>query len=328
MGGDQGPRLVVEATFAFLKSHPDVSVSLVGQQALLEPLIAHQQYSGLRARVQLVNAEQTVEMGERAGVALRQKQQSSMWRAVQLLADGKADACISAGNTGALMAIGRRLLKTCANVRRPAICKSIPTVKGTSLLLDLGANIDCSASQLVQFAIMGSALAHLRGVSRPRVALLSIGTELGKGSDAILLAARSLAAREDLNFVGLIEGFDLYAGTVDVVVCDGLMGNVALKVSEGIARFIFRSFKQHMQSSVWSRILVWLLKPMLVRWFQEFNPSAYNGAAFLGLKRTLIKSHGGASSEGFQQALVTAIEQVKAGIPERIDECLQRTVIE
>lgn len=328
MGGDEGPRLVVEATLAFLKSHPDVSVSLVGKQEQLAPLVVHQQGSDVGRRIQIVNAEQTIGMGERVGVALRQKQQSSMWCAVQLLADGHADACISAGNTGALMAIGRRLVKTCTNVRRPAICKSIPTAKGTSLLLDLGANINCSAAQLVQFAIMGSALARVRGVSKPRVALLSIGTELSKGNDAILLAAQSLATREDLNFVGFIEGFDLYAGTVDVVVCDGLMGNVALKVSEGIAGFIFQSFKQHMQSSVWSRLLVWLLKPNLLSWYQEFNPSEYNGAAFLGLKRTLIKSHGGTSSEGFQQALATAVEQVSACIPERIDECLQRTVIE
>jgi len=323
MGGDEGPRLVVQASLAYLNTHPEISISLVGQKSILNALIPGAILDGLNGRLRLINADQVVGMGEKAGEALRNKQQSSMWEAVRLLSEGEVDACVSAGNTGALMGIGRKLLGTCANVRRPAICKSIPTQTGASLLLDLGANLECSAEQLLQFGVMGAALARIYGISEPRVALLSVGTEASKGSEVMLSAAALMGQHTALNFTGFIEGLDLYAGKVDVVVCDGLIGNVALKVSEGFARFLLGHLREQSGLSLLERLGMFLAAPVYRRWLARFDPSRYNGAAFLGLRKTLVKSHGGATSDGFQQALTTAVEQVKERIPERIENSLQ-----
>jgi len=324
MGGDQGSRLVVLATLAFLKSRPDVVVTLVGDESDIQQHIPSTVGESLLARICFLHTDNTVGMAERAGDVLRSKQSSSMWQAIALVADAKADACVSGGNTGALMAIGCKLIKTFDGVRRPAICKLIPTYTGTSLLLDLGANINCSAGQLEQFGVMGSALAQLSGVAKPSVALLNIGTERSKGSSTIQAAAEALRQREGINFTGFIEGNDLYSGKVDVVVCDGLVGNVALKVSEGVANFVFSSLAEAFLSSWWGRFSGWMARPVLSHWRRSFNPSRYNGAAFLGLRRTLVKSHGGADQLGFEQALHVAVTQVLARIPERIESCLKQ----
>lgn len=323
MGGDQGPRLVVLASLAFLKSHPDVNVTLVGDESQIKAHLPALVDSTIESRVAIQHACEQVSVHEKASEALRNKQNSSMWKAVSLVAEGEADACVSAGNTGALMAFGVKLIGTFEGVRRPAICKKVPTLKGASFLLDLGANINCSAAQLVQFAIMGSALAQIHGVEKPQLALLNIGAEWSKGGDAILDAAHQLKASKGLDFTGFIEGHELYSGKVDVVVCDGLVGNVALKVSEGMAGFVFSSLNRSFNASWWNRIAGWLLKPVLKNWRDEFNPSLYNGAAFLGLHKTVVKSHGSADQLGFEHALAVAVEQVRGDISARIGNCLK-----
>lgn len=320
MGGDQGPRLVVKAVHAFLKSHPHVSATLVGDLPLLNSLLPE---GSVGDRLRYRHAETAVSMEQKAGRALRDGQSSSMWQAVELVAEGEAQACISGGNTGALMAMGRKLVGTFDGVRRPAICKPIPTPRGSSFLLDLGANIEVSPEQLVQFAIMGAALATVYGRQSPSIALLNIGTELSKGSDSIQLAAQQLQARDDVNFAGFIEGHNLFDGRVDVIVCDGLVGNVALKVSEGVANFVFSSLRHELEKTVLSRAVALLVKPLLSGWRKKFDPARYNGAAFLGLRKTLVKSHGGADQLGFEHALQTAVDQVQARIPEKIQDCLE-----
>jgi len=322
MGGDQGPRLVVEATQAFLRSHPDASVTLVGDINSIDNCIPKSTPESLRERIAVLHAADQVGMDEKASNALRYKQGSSMYKAVELVAERKADACVSAGNTGALMAFGCKLIKTFNGVRRPAICKQIPTTTGSSLMLDLGANINCTAEQLVQFAVMGSAQARIYGVAKPRVALLNIGVEWSKGSEAIIAAAKQLHAREDVVFTGFIEGHDLYTGKADVIVCDGLVGNVALKVSEGMIGFVLGSFNQTLKANAWNRMVSWAVQPILRNWRRDFNTSRYNGAAMLGLLRTVVKSHGSADVLGFEHALHVAVEQVQTRIPERIEACL------
>ena len=327
MGGDQGSRLVVQATFAYLKAHSDVTVTLVGDRDVIQPLLESQNVDkALRSRVALLHAEETVDMADKASDVLRTKKTSSMWQAVNLVAEEKADACVSGGNTGAFMAIGCKLVKTFDGIRRPAICKRIPTSQGYSVLLDLGANINCSAEQLVQFAVMGAALAELGGIKAPSVALLNIGTERSKGGEEIQLAAQALNKRGDIKYAGFVEGHNLYSGEFNVIVCDGLIGNVALKVSEGAVNFVLSSLAQTFKRSVWHSLIGWLAKPVLRNWRRLFTTSRYNGAALLGLRRTLVKSHGGADQLGFEQALDTAVQQVRQRIPQRIESSLSEKV--
>lgn len=262
-------------------------------------------------------------MADKPGKTLRHKQDSSMWLALESVANGEADACVSAGNTGALMVMGRHLIKTIEGIDRPAICKPMPTANRPSYLLDLGANLDCSAEQLCQFALMGSALAKVAGRDQPEVALLNVGTEHTKGSEEIQQAAELLRQHKGLVFKGFIEGDELYSGKVDVVVCDGFIGNVALKVSEGLARFVFSSLSTYLNENPFKKFIVFLIKPLFVGWSNKFNPSSYNGAILLGLKKVVIKSHGGASQSGFIKALETAREQVLHDIPSQIEKFLR-----
>ena len=323
MGGDQGPRLVVQSVRAFLNHSPNVTAILVGDKAELQQAFDELGPSSIDSKISVYPTNSTISMQSKAGEALRSGSDSSLWKALELVAEGKADACVSGGNTGALMAISRKLLKTFPGVSRPAICKSVPTASGSSLMLDLGANLDCSADQLVQFAVMGSALAQVSGCTKPRVALLNVGEEAGKGSEVIQAAAKMLASRDDIHFVGFVEGHDLYKGLVDVIVCDGLLGNVALKVSEGVATFVFSSLRESLKSSPWRTLLARIAKPALTPWKAKFNPSLYNGAALLGLRKTVVKSHGGADQLGFERALAVAVEQVRADIANKIGERLQ-----
>lgn len=320
MGGDLGPRLCVPATLKFLDSHPSVAVSLVGDRAQIEALIP---LSFDSQRIRIVHADQTVDASERAGVAFRHKRQSSMWWALKLLADGEVEACVSAGNTGALMAMSRHLVTTFDGLGRPAICKPIPTMAGDSYLLDMGANLECSAAQLLQFAVMGSALARVNGIAHPSVALLNVGAETTKGNQEIQDAYHLLKTHPDINFKGFIEGDQLYSGTVDVIVCDGFVGNVALKVSEGAASFILGSLRSEFRSSFIKKILGALNYRALKRWRERFDPSKYNGAALLGLKKIVIKSHGGASVEGFYHALRAAHQQIESNIPDKLQSSLK-----
>lgn len=304
MGGDSGPRLCISAVIKFARSNPSVKFTLVGEQNLLGL-----EASALSPQIQILPAGQSVHMSERPANALRHKRESSMALAVRMVATGEANACVSGGNTGALMAFGLHLLGTMPGIERPAICKALPSKTGVCQVLDLGANLECTAAHLQQFACMGAALARLKGTETPRVALLNVGIEDMKGRESEREAAAMLAAQRGLNFIGFVEGGDIYRGVADVVVCDGFTGNVLLKASEGAAELLQTTLKNAFRSSVTARIAGFLSRSVLSAWADRYNPARLNGATFLGLNGVVVKSHGGASEEGFLAALNVAHEQ-------------------
>jgi glycerol-3-phosphate acyltransferase PlsX len=316
MSGDLGPRVVIAAALQVVASYKQVTLILVGDQQTLDPLLLSLSRTS-NDRIRIHHASDRITMDDDPVFALRQKKQSSMWLALALVRDGVADACVSAGNTGALLAIGKHLLKTFPGIERPAICKSMPVAKGRTYMLDLGANPSCTAEQLAQFALMGSVLSSAE-VASPRVALLNIGKEDAKGTDNIKAAQEFLRNDECINYVGYIEANQIYSGDADVIVCDGFAGNIALKASEGVARFIASKISASFTRNWWRKILGFMLVPMLRQWRYELDPRQYNGAIFLGLQRVVVKSHGDADEGAFAQALVVAIEQVTQQIPERI----------
>lgn len=325
MGGDFGPRVTIPAAIQVAKASPDLKLKLVGHRELLFKLLnsIESTFSSgpLAERISIIHAEDTVGMNDKPAQVLRRKQKSSMWIALEMVRDGQVDACVSAGNTGALMAMGKFLLKTFRGIDRPAICKPIPRGAGHCYMLDLGANISCSAEQLVQFALMGSVLASaVDGKARPSVGLLNIGEEDIKGSEHVKLAADLLTQHERLNYIGYVEGDGIYTGTADVVVCDGFTGNVVLKASEGVARVLSSSLEQAFKGSFYGRAVGQIARPLLLKWREQFDPGRYNGASFLGLRGTLVKSHGGADSTSFAHALIMAKGQVEKQIPRLINE--------
>jgi glycerol-3-phosphate acyltransferase PlsX len=326
MGGDAGAELVVPASLAFLERHPNVSILLVGDPARIEPFLLPLE-SELRARLELVPASQVVGMDEAPADALRRKKDSSMRVAINLVKEGRAHACVSAGNTGALMAISRFVLKTLPGIDRPAIISAIPARRGHTQMLDLGANADCSPQQLLQFAVMGTVIATgLHGVEHPRVGLLNIGTEDNKGNEAIRGAGKLLADSE-LNYVGFVEGNDIMSGRVDVVVTDGFTGNVALKTMEGLVRMLFQSIKDEAGKSWRQRLATLLAKPMLRSMQAKLDPRLYNGASLVGLQGIVIKSHGGADEVAFRNALRTALIEIRKDAPGQIGELMTRQKI-
>ncbi|WP_082060761.1 phosphate acyltransferase PlsX [Pseudomonas abietaniphila] len=317
MGGDFGPRSIVQASIACLLATPSLHLTLVGQASLLEELIAH--HAGVdRSRLLVVNATEVITMDDRPSLALRGKPDSSMRVALRLLADGKAQACVSAGNTGALMALSRFVLKTLPGIDRPAMVAAIPTQRGYCQLLDLGANVDCSAENLYQFAVMGAVAAEALGVARPKVALLNVGTEDIKGNQQVKLAASLLQAAPGLNYVGFVEGDGLYRGEADVVVCDGFVGNILLKSSEGLATMIGERIEGLFRQNVLSRAVGVLAMPLLNRLKVDLAPARHNGASFLGLQGIVVKSHGSAGAQGFQSAIQRALIEIQENLPERL----------
>lgn len=320
MGGDLGPHPILEAALQTASAQPGVEFRLVGDAATLKSHLATSAYpSTVKSRIDILHATEVVSMDDKPSIALRQKRDSSMWKALELVRDGEVQACVSAGNTGALMAMGRHLLKTYPGIDRPAICKPMPSSKGHCYLLDLGANINCTAEHLVQFAFMGSVLASVSdGNPRPSVGLLNIGEENTKGIEQVRLAAQQLSQQNRINYAGFVEGDEIYTGYVDVVVCDGFVGNIALKVSEGAAKFLAANVKQVFSDSLYARFAGWVASPVVNRWRAKFDPVRHNGACFLGLRGTVVKSHGGADLRGFCHALHMAIEQVQLQLPEKI----------
>lgn len=318
MGGDFGPRSIVEACLACLVDHPSLHLTLVGQSQCLEELLA-QRPGADRARLRIVHASQVVEMHDKPSAVLRGKPDASMRRALEQVLAGQAQAVVSAGNTGALMALSRQVLKTVPGIDRPAMVAALPTQGGSCLLLDLGANVDCSAEQLLQFAIMGTVAAAAAGIRAPRVALLNIGTEDIKGNQQVKRAAELLRAAGDLHYVGYIEGDGLYRGEADVVVCDGFVGNVLLKSSEGLATLIAARTEALFQGGVFARMAGVVALPLLRRLRQELAPARHNGASFLGLQGIVIKSHGAAGAEGFRSAIERALVQVREDLPRRLE---------
>ena len=320
MSGDLGPRVAILAAQNFTAKFPDVDIVLVGNEQQLLSFCSAKNLS--KDRISLLNASDIVEMDEDPFHALRHKKNSSMWIAIDSINNNLSDACVSAGNTGALLAMGKYLLKTFPGIERPAICKAMPVEHGQTYLLDLGANTNCTAEHLHQFALMGKILAALHNAS-PRIALLNIGTEAGKGTDIIKSAQNLLQHDSRLNFSGFIEANKIFSGDVDVIVCDGFHGNIALKTSEGTARFIAKKIQTLFNRHWLARIAAIIIFPILKQLRTELDPSMYNGASFLGLQKVLVKSHGNANKKAFIQALVVAREQVIQNIPARIQQELQ-----
>ncbi len=326
MGGDFGPHCIVPASLACLAEIPSLHLVLVGQESLLEELITR--HSGVdRARLRIEHAAEVIGMAERPSQALRGKPDSSMRVALELLRDGKAQACVSAGNTGALMALSRYVLKTLPGIDRPAMVTAIPTARGHCHLLDLGANVDCSAEHLYQFALMGVVAAEALGVERPRVALLNVGTEDVKGNQQVKLAASLLQQAQGLNYIGFIEGDGLYRGDADVVVCDGFVGNILLKSSEGLAAMIAARIEALFRASLRARLLGLLALPLLRRLQRELGPVQRNGASFLGLQGIVVKSHGAAAPEAFQSAIRLALAEVRENLPQRLHGRLEHLLL-
>jgi glycerol-3-phosphate acyltransferase PlsX len=325
MGGDAGAAVTLPACRAFLDSHPGARLLLVGLESTRPELVRHR--LDAEPRAEFVACTEVVAMDDPVEVALRRKKDSSMRVAVGQLKSGRAHACVSAGNTGALMAVSRYLLKTLPGIDRPAIATWLPNQKGEgTLMLDLGANVDCSAQHLLQFAIMGDALEQAaEGKERPTIGLLNIGEEVIKGNDVIKQAGellRDAAAAGQLNFVGNVEGNDIFTGKVDIVVCDGFVGNVALKTSEGLAQMIGGFLKEEFTRSLLARLLAGVASPVLLRFRRRVDHRRYNGAALIGLRGLVVKSHGGADAFAFQHALARAYEAASHGVVERIERTL------
>jgi glycerol-3-phosphate acyltransferase PlsX len=309
MGGDHGPSVTIPAAIAFLKREPDAELILVGQEDLVRAELK-KHHAGENPRLTVRHASEVVAMDDPVEVALRRKKDSSMRVAIELVKDGSADVCVSAGNTGALMAISRYVLKTMADVDRPAICSILPNQKGgPTYMLDLGANVDCEPHHLHQFAIMGAVLFEAMERRRPSIGLLNVGTEEIKGNEVVKATAPLLRADHErgvLNFHGNVEGNDIFKGTVDVVVCDGFVGNVTLKAIEGLSRF----FKTTFMESTMSKLGALLARKSL----KKLNPESYNGAGLLGLKGLVFKSHGGANAYAYEWALRRAFDAAKYNV--------------
>lgn len=322
MGGDYGPQVVILAAIRALKSHPDIHLILVGDKDVIHShLEQHKVHEDERFTIH--HASQQVDMDESPALALRGKKDSSMRVAINLVKEGKAAACVSAGNTGALMATARFVLKTLPGIERPAIISALPTIKGHVYVLDLGANIDSSAEHLVQFAVMGSVLASLvDGIDKPSIGLLNIGEEEIKGNERVKETAR-LLAKTDLNYYGFVEGDGLYRGEVDVVVCDGFVGNIALKSSEGAVHMLRHFLCESFNRNILTKLMGLIASPVLKSFRDELDPRAYNGANFIGLQGIVIKSHGGADEIGFANAIKIAIIEAEHDVPTHISRHLE-----
>lgn len=310
MGGDHGVNVVVPACVRAAKKNPHLKLILVGVQdkisAVLKKhgVLSSEQFS-------VVHASEIVGMDELPSHALRNKKDSSMRVAINLVKEGEADACVSAGNTGALMATARYVLKTLPGIDRPAIISKLPTIKGKTWVIDLGANVDSCAEHLFQFAVMGSSLIQAIEHKNPKIALLNIGVEEIKGNDQVKRTAHMLAECSLLNYVGYVEGDHFYTGNVDLIVCDGFVGNVALKASEGLAKFLLSVLKDSFKKNWLTKMIGLSALPILNQVKKRMDPSRHNGASMLGLNGIVVKSHGGASELGFEVAIEQAVLEVE-----------------
>jgi len=328
MGGDFGPLVTVPASLECLKENTGLKIILVGDQGVLKPLlldvIAH--YSG---RLSIQHASECVGMHELPAQALKNKKDSSMRVAINLVRDGVADACVSAGNTGALMATAKFVLKMIPGIARPAIISTMPSIHGHTHALDLGANVDCTAEHLFQFAIMGNELVKaVENIARPKVALLNIGEEAVKGNDQVKTAAK-LLENSSLNYVGFVEGDSLNAGhaKVDLIVTDGFVGNVALKSIEGAAKMIGHSLKASFSKNLLAKLAALIAYPALKSFKHRIDPRLYNGASFLGLRGLVIKSHGGADTLAFKTAIKLAEIEVRKDVIRKISEHVEQALV-
>ncbi|GGK82266.1 phosphate acyltransferase PlsX [Amphritea balenae] len=331
MGGDFGPRVIIPASVDALKRHPQLTLKLVGQKSVLSPVLekslGKHPAAAIADRITIVNADNIIANDEKPSYALRKRGDSSMFRAISLVAEGQAQACVSAGNTGALMALGRFSLKMLPGIDRPAIITAIPSAQGVSYMLDLGANVDCSAEHLLQFAVMGSVMTRaVEGIEQPRIGLLNVGEEENKGNEQVKLASRLIREHGGLNYQGFVEGDDIFTGKVDVVVCDGFVGNIALKSSEGVARLIGSQMRSSFSASLLRRFTAWLAAPILGEIRSHIDPARRNGASLLGLQGIVVKSHGAANSTCFGFAIDQAVAEVSMDLPGSINRELESQI--
>lgn len=319
MSGDSGATTAVEAALSATRRYDDLRIILVGDEAVLTPLLESRNTDVITVR----HASEVVTMEDPLAQALRGKRDSSMRVAIDQVRSGDAAACVSCGNTGALMAIARFVLKTIAGVDRPAIITAIPNINGHVQMLDLGANVDCSAEHLYQFAVMGSALAAVvDNAESPRVGLLNIGSEDIKGNELVKEAGKMLEA-SSLDYIGYVEGDQIYMGDVDVVVADGFVGNVSLKTSEGVAKLVKSYLRQEFTRSPLSKVMGLVASPVLKRLAKRIDPDRYNGASLLGLRGIVIKSHGSAGVLALENAIKIARLEAKKGLISRIESAIE-----
>jgi len=310
MSGEKDPEASISAALNLLEIREDVRIFLVGNEDIIEKLTPGKTSD----RLQILHAKDIVQMGDSPVVVLRQKKQSSMRLAVNLVRDGVAQGCVSSGNTGALMAISKYALKTIPTIHRPALMTSIPTIKGSTYVLDLGANSSCTPEQLYQFALMGNVIAReIQGFDQPRIGLLNMGVEASKGNQVIKKAAK-LMKSSSMNFIGYVEGNNLVEDIADVVVCDGFTGNISLKTMEGSVRLVLRFLEDAFNSSAFNKFSSIVAKPAFNQVKDKIDPRRYNGALLLGLNGVVVKSHGDSDAYGVHHALITAIEEVQKDI--------------
>ncbi len=322
MGGDVGVTVVAKAAVDYLEDHQDVSLILVGDQDSI-----HAELNTLNAqpndRLKVHHASQKVEMDEPPSQALRNKKDSSMRVAINLVKEGTADAAVSAGNTGALMATARYVLKTLPGIDRPAITSVMPSMLGKTYMLDLGANVGCSGQHLLQFAVMGSVLANaVDEIKHPKVGLLNVGEEEIKGNEQVK-EAHEILRQSGLNYIGYVEGDDIYCGEVEIVVCDGFVGNVSLKTSEGVAKIVAHYAKEEFTRNIFTKLCGLFALPVLKAFKKRIDPRRYNGASLLGLRGVVVKSHGGADAYSFQHAIGIAHVEASQQVPKRIESKIE-----
>ncbi len=323
MSGDCGPHSRIRAALAALDRHHRLHCVLVGDSHLIQDAVP----ASANDRVTIVHAPEVVTMDDKPSLALRRKQGSSMWLAVEQVASGHSQGCVSAGNTGALMAIGRHLLKTLPGIDRPALAGQVPTPDGVTLLLDLGANVDCSSDQLYQFAILGSLMmSAVYGKESPAIGLLNVGSEVIKGSERVKLAQQLIAGHPGLNYTGFVEGDDLFSGSVDVVVSDGFPGNVALKASEGVARLVAERLFRGTGLTSWKKLLWWLVRPVMGILTATIDPGRFNGATLLGLQGLVVKSHGASDDRQFGYAIDQAVRAAEQSAVDKINRHLETMI--
>lgn len=324
MGGDFGPQVTIPASLACLRKNPQLNLIMVGDQAVLNDMLSEALLE-FKGRISIQHASQIVEMDEPPQKALKNKKDSSMRVAINLVRDGQADACVSAGNTGALMATARFVLKMIPGIERPAIISTLPSVFGHTHVLDLGANVDSSAQHLYQFAVMGEEVVKaVENIERPRVGLLNIGEEDMKGNEQVKAAAKLLES-SGLNYIGYVEGNSINAGSVkvDLIVTDGFVGNVALKSIEGAAKMIAVKLKETFSRNIFTKLAGLIVYPVLKLFKDSIDPRLYNGASFIGLRGLVIKSHGGADALAFETAIHLAQVEVEKDVIRKISEKLE-----